>query len=179
MRILNKKVMRSILKHSWNCISIDEPHLAISWGLSNSKKRKPFREAFAKLSNLNSLSTVFEMHSATISNVDQLTQFIGRKNSRWNKQLVIPERKNLVYFLLTGENVPENIIDLPIVRNSFGCDVEGITMIYVQSIKEGSEIFLSILSYCEQMNLIQYPVDRATPLLPVSYLHSNLTENKK
>ena len=75
--------------------------------------------------------------------------------------------------------MPENIIDLPIVRNSFGCDVEGITMVYVQSIKEGSEIFLSILTYCEQMNLIQYPVDRATPLLPVSYLHSNLTENKK
>ena len=112
-RIMNKKVMCSILKLSWNCISIDEPHLAITWGLSNSKKRKPFREAFAKLSNLNSLATVFEMHSATISNVDQLTQFMGRKNSRWNKQLVVPERKNLVYFLFTGENVPANITDLP------------------------------------------------------------------
>ena len=178
-RLVNKSVMNSILELSWSCISIDEPHLAISWGMSKSKKGKPFREAFAKLSNLNSLGTVFELHSATISNIDQLFQFMGRKNSCWSKQIVVPERQNLTYFLLTGDNVPSSVTDLPVISISFASDVEGITLIYVQSIKEGSELFMSILSYCEQMNLVEYPVDRPTPLVPVSFLHSNLTDETK
>ena len=44
-RLLNKHVMKSILDLQWSCISVDEPHLALEQGVSQSKNKKPFREA--------------------------------------------------------------------------------------------------------------------------------------
>ena len=58
-RLLNKSVMTSIMQLHWSCVSIDEPHLALEWGISKIKRSKPFREAFTKLNSLNILGTVF------------------------------------------------------------------------------------------------------------------------
>ena len=178
-RLQNKSVLKSILQLSWSCISIDEPHLALEWGLSKSKHLKPFREAFSKLNALNNLGTVFEMHSATIPNIEMLCQLVGRKNSSWTRQLLVPERSNLTYFLFEGKSAPESILHLPIILKCLEENEEGITLVYVQSIKEGSNIFMSILNYCEENNLIKYPTNEAEPILPVSFLHSSLTEEKK
>ena len=57
--------------------------------------------------------------------------------------------------------------------------MQGITMIYVQSIQEGSAIFMAIVNYCELNNLISFPSQETSPSLPVSFLHSSLTEEKK
>ena len=54
-RLQNKAVIGSILKLRWSCVSIDEPHLALEWGISKNKFLKPFCEAFSKLNNLNNL----------------------------------------------------------------------------------------------------------------------------
>ena len=151
---------------------------AMEWGISKSKHSKPFREAFSKLNNLNSLGTVFEMHSATIENIGMLCQLVGRKNSFWSEQLLVPDRPNLTYFLYHGKNAPANILQLPSISKSLEGNDEGITLIYVQSVKEGSEIYISLLNYCEENFLIKHPTREAASL-PVSFLHSNLTEDKK
>ena len=36
-KLLNKRVLASILKLPWSAVSIDEPHLALIWGLSKTK----------------------------------------------------------------------------------------------------------------------------------------------
>ena len=178
-RLQNKAVIGSILKLKWSCVSIDEPHLALEWGISKTKHLKPFREAFSKLNNLNSLGTVFEMHSATIDNIGMLCQLVGRRHSPWTEQLQVPERPNLTYFLYHGKSAPENILQLPIIVKSLeNEDEEGITLVYVQSVKEGSDIYVSLLEYCEENHLIKFPTQEA-PRLPVDFLHSNLTEDKK
>ena len=170
-RLLNKHVMKSILDLQWSCISVDEPHLALEQGLSQSKKKKPFREAFSRLNHLNSLRTPFELHSATITNAHKLFQMMGRKNSDWVKQLVMPERHNLTYFLYAGTEAPDSILDLPIVSQSFDDNIEGLTLVYVQSIKEGSDLFITLVSYCYDNNLVKYTVRNASPLIPVAFLH--------
>ena len=178
-RLLNKSVMNSVLDLDWSCVSIDEPHLALEWGISKSKNQKPFREAFNKLNNLNSLGTVFEMHSATIQNKEMLYQLVGRKHSPWSTQLLVPERSNLTYFLFAGKNAPNSILQLPTIQLCLTEQEPGLTLIYVQSVQDGSDIFISILNYCEESNLIQYPARGVEPTLPVAFLHSNLSEEKK
>ena len=180
-RLLNKSVMTSIMQLHWSCVSIDEPHLALEWGISKTKRSKPFREAFTKLNSLNILGTVFEMHSATIENKEQLYQLVGRKFSPWENQLVVPERSNLTYFLFTGTDAPNNILQLPSILKCLDAEepLQGITLVYVQSIKEGSDIYLTLLDYCEKKNLISFPTDKARCNCPVLFLHSNLTEEKK
>jgi superfamily II DNA helicase RecQ len=45
-RLQNKSVLKSILQLSWSCISIDEPHLALEWGLSKSAMTKQANSNF-------------------------------------------------------------------------------------------------------------------------------------
>lgn len=178
-RLLNKFVVKSIMGLQWSCVSIDEPHLALEWGLSKSKHQKPFREAFSKLNTLNSLGTVFEMHSATVQSIEMLFQLVGRKNSAWSTQVLVPDRSNLTYFLYEGKDAPDHIMQLPIIHLSLEEFDDGLTLVYVQSIQEGSEIFISIVSHCEENKLIGFSSREAKPNLPVAFLHSNLTEEKK
>ena len=178
-RLQNSAIMKSVMKLKWSCISIDEPHMALEWGISKSRKLKPFREAFAKLNSLNILGTVFEMHSATIENIEMLYQLVGRKNSSWSKQLVVPERPNLTYFLYHGKRAPESILQLPCVERRLEAEEPGIMLIYVQSISEGSEIYVSILNYCEENNLLKFPTKGSQVDFSVSFLHSSLTEKRK
>ena len=140
---------------------------------------KPFREAFSQLNNLNNLGTVFEMHSATVQDSEMLFQLVGRKNSPWTKQLIVPERPNLTYFLYHGKQAPETILQLPSILKSLEEDEPGITLVYVQSIQEGSDIFVALLKYCEENSLINFPAKDLHPDMPVAFLHSSLTDKKK
>ena len=119
------------------------------------------------------------MHSATIQDSEMLFQLVGRKNSPWTKQLIVPERSNLTYFLYQGKKAPETILQLPSILKSLEEGEPGITLVYVQSIQEGSEIYVELLNYCEENNLVNFPAQDSQPDMPVSFLHSSLTEKKK
>ena len=177
-KIVNCQVMKSILCLHWSVIVIDEPHLMLLWGTSKTKK-KPFRKAMTELSKLNNLGTVFECHSATIENFDILYSFFGRKKSVWKKQIMSPNRSNLTYYLLNGVDAPENVLQLSCVRNVLESEYHGITLIYVQRISDGTQIFFSLLEYCEKQGLINYSPHEKSPKKPFAFLHAKLTEQSK
>ena len=177
-KLLNNDVMKSILQLSWSVIVVDEPHLALLWGTSKAK-RKPFRKALADLSKMNELGTVFECHSATIEDFNKLYSFFGRKNSLWKKQIRVPDRPNLTYYLLKGAEAPVDILQLSCVRNVLDNEYSGMTLVYVQRVTEGAEIFFSLLDYCEKNKLITYsPLDKL-PSKPFAFLHAKLSEETK
>ena len=93
--------MSDICQLVWSALVIDEPQYILQWGTSK-RSRKPFREAFRHLNKLNELGSPFELHTATAQNVDDIFSLLGRKNSTWIKQILIPERENLKYFLSSG-----------------------------------------------------------------------------
>ena len=101
-----------------------------------------------------------------------------QKNSCWVKQLEAPERSNLTYVLFSGKNAPDSILQLPIIESSFRAN-DGILLIYVQSVKEGSEIFQELLNFCEVQGLINFSVHSRSPIVPVCFLHSSLDEEVK
>ena len=140
-KLLDGRVMHSVVHLNWSVIVIDEPHLVLTWGTSNSNK-KPFRKAMAELSKLNSLGTVFECHSATIESFEDIYRFFGRKNSVWKKQIKSPDRANLTYYLLKGQDAPDNVLHLSCIRN-----------VLVQRLSDGAQIFFSLLEYCEKQGL--------------------------
>ena len=176
-KLLDGRVLASILKLPWSAVSIDEPHLALVWGLSKTKFTRPFREAFSKLNSLNSLGVCFEVHSATIQNIEKVFKLLGRKDSVWLKQLELPERENLTYFLFTGKQAPLNILQLPSVKRVLDEDSQsqaGITLVYVQRISDGANMQLTLLEYCDNNGLF----DRSDSK-PIAFLHSKLTDEKK
>ena len=177
-KLLDRLVMKSILQLNWSVIVVDEPHLALQWGTSKTKK-KPFRKAMTELSKLNDLGTVFECHSATIENFDRLFSFFGRKSSLWKRQIQSPNRPNLTFYLLKGPDAPVNILQLPFVTNVLETEFSGITLIYVQRISDGNDIFFSLLEYCEKHNLIKYSPQERSPRKPFAFLHAKLTEDSK
>ena len=53
------------------------------------------------------------------------------------------------------------------------------TLVYVQRVTEGAEIFFSLLDYCEKNKLITYsPLDKL-PSKPFAFLHAKLSEETK
>ena len=177
-KLLNPLVMKNILKLSWSIVSVDEPHLAIEWGTSKGRK-KPFRKAMLELSKLNSVGTAFECHSATISSFEQILSFLGRRNSIWKTQIESPNRPNLTFYLLQGQEAPDNILQLPFVKNVLSSEYEGILLIYVQRITDGNQIFFSLLDYCEKQGLIEYSTQLQVPQKPFAFLHAKLSEESK
>ena len=177
-KLLDSMLMKSLLLFNWRVIVVDEPHLCLAWGTSKSRK-KPFRKAMTELSKLNDLGTVFECHSATIENFEKLFSFFGRKNSIWKKQIESPNRPNLTFYLLKGSDAPESILQLPFVTNVLETDFWGITLIYVQRISDGNDIFFSLLDYCEKNNLIKYSPHDKSPRKPFAFLHAKLTDDTK
>ena len=177
-KLLDRLIIKSIMQLNWSVIVVDEPHLALIWGTSKTKK-KPFRKAMAELSKLNDVGTIFECHSATIENFDLLFSFFGRKNSVWKTQIQSPNRMNLTFYLLKGPDAPVNILQLPYVRNVLEADFDGITLIYVQRISDGNDIFFSLLEYCEKHGLIKYSPHEKSPRKPFAFLHAKLTEESK
>ena len=93
-KLVNKGTLKCITELSWSAVVIDEPQYILSWGLSKKKNgvfKKPFREAFQQLNRLNFLGAPFELHTATATNLDKLFTLLGRKDSKWIKQIVLPE----------------------------------------------------------------------------------------
>ena len=177
-KLLNPVMMKNILKLNWSIVSVDEPHLAIEWGTSKGRK-KPFRKAMLELSKLNSVGTAFECHSATINSFEQIFSFLGRRNSIWKTQIESPNRPNLTFYLLKGSEAPDNILQLPFVKNVLTCDYDGILLIYVQRITDGNQIFFSLLDFCEKQGLIKYSVQAQVPHKPFAFLHAKLSEESK
>ena len=104
-------------------------------------------------------------------------KLLGRKNSVWLKQLEIPERSNLTYFLFSGRHAPQNILQIPSLKKALhNDDQEGVTLIYVQKVSDGSTIHINLLDYLERCGLIDPSCDSE---LPVAFLHSKLTEETK
>ena len=177
-KLLDPKIVGEISKNSWSAICIDEPHLALIWGTSKSRFSKPFREAFGKLSRLNNLSTCFELHSATIFDEEKIFELLGRKNSNWMKQIQLPDRENLTLYLFSGRNAPDNILSLPSVSNAFE-DEDGLLMIFVQRISDGSSIHMELLNHCEENNFVKFCPKEGKPFKPIAFLHSSLSEIAK
>ena len=151
----------------------------LEWGLSKKKNRKPFREAFGHLSKLNQLGAPYELHSATIKETQELFKLLGRKNSYWKRQIKIPDRPNLRYFLVSGPSSPSNVLQLPLVTNSLLGEYPGLIMIYVQSIDDGTKIFFDIYHFSSSNGLIDFPTNKSAPEKDFAFLHSNLTEEAK
>ena len=149
------------------------------WGLSKRRNRKPFREAFRHLSRLNDLGVPYELHSATVKDTEDLFKLLGRKDSTWKKQLHSPDRPNLRYYILSGKSSPTTVLQLPYVTKLMLEDSSDLLMIYVQSIEDGSKIFLDIYQFCVSNSLIEYPTRSNTPEKKFAFLHSNLGEDSK
>ena len=82
--------MEMITSLEWEAIILDEPHLAVQWGIGNKKKgkvTKPFREAFTKIKKLNQTGAVFQLQTATAVNLNQIFSLIGKKDSAWRQNI--------------------------------------------------------------------------------------------
>ena len=102
-KMIEKATLASIISLNWSAIVLDEPHLAVQWGLGNKKKgqfKKPFREAFAKLNRLNQTGAVFQLQTATAVKLPQLFSLLGKKDSLWKKEnTAARERQPCVLFV--------------------------------------------------------------------------------
>ena len=95
------------------------------------------------------------------------------------KQIMIPERPNLRYFLITGPSSPSNVLQLPFVTDFLLGDDPGLVMIYVQTIDDGTSIFFDIYEFSVSNSLIEFPTNKTTPEKKFAFLHSNLSEEAK
>ena len=185
-KLVRKEILKQISSLSWSAIVIDEPQYMITWGMRKKKKgilRRPFMEAFQELNQLNILGAAFELHTATASNVEKLFALLGRKDSVWLKQVVMPERENLTYYLIDGKDV-RDIKQFPFVLEHLEDNSEegassGTLLIFVQKLEEGSKIFCSLNEYANENNLISWSSRSGKPIRPVAFLNANLTESRK
>ena len=138
-KLMIKGTLENICKLSWSALVIDEPQYMLLWGTSKKKKgvyKKPFRKAFQHLNRLNALGAPFELHTATANNCDELFSLLGRRDSFWVKQILVPERENLTYYLVDGKNVSD-IKQFEFVTRYVEEDSEGVLLIYVKKLEEG------------------------------------------
>ena len=67
-KLTSREILSSVTALDWSAVILDEPHLAIQWGIGDKKKWKfknAFREAFSKLNRLNQTGAVFQLQTAT------------------------------------------------------------------------------------------------------------------
>ena len=151
------------------------------WGASKKKKgvlKRPFREAFQQLNRLNVLGAPFELHTATAKDLDKLFTLLGRKNSVWLKQIVIPERENLTYYLIDGKNVSD-IKQFKFVTKHLDDKGAGALLIYVHKLEEGSKIYYILNEYANENGLITWSSKSGKAVKPVAFLNANLTSARK
>ena len=180
-KLMDKRTMQNICQLSWSAVSLDEPHYVLLWGTSKKKKgvlKRPFREAFQHLNKLNALGTPFELHTATAFKFDELFSLLGRKSSIWIKQIKVPERENLTYYFVDGKNISD-IKQFKFVTQQLEPDSEGVVLIYVQKLEEGSKIFYSLNEYATENGLIKWSSRSGLQERPVAFLHANLTNQRK
>ena len=169
--------MSDICQLRWSALVIDEPQYILQWG-TNKRSRKPFREAFQHLNRLNELGSPFELHTATAQNLYDIFSLLGRKNSTWIKQILVPERENLKYFLVDGKDLSD-IKQFKFVTKHLESEFTGTLLIFVQKIEEGTKIFYSLNEYANENGLITWPSKSDRPERPVVFLHANLTSERK
>ena len=177
-KITVKETLAIIVSLKWEAIILDEPHLAVEWGIPKKKRgksSKPFREAFAKLNKLNQTGAVFQLQTATAVELPKVFALLGRKDSSWTKNILLPERKNLIYFLFSGKNAPSNIMQFDCVLEFLKLETSapGALLIYVQRVDDGSEIFSEINEFCT-VNKISSDSGRR-----FAFLHANLEAERK
>ena len=181
-KIVKKNILETINDLDWLAIVIDEPQYILSWGTSKKKKgvlKKPFREAFQQLNRLNVTGSPFELHTATAKDLDKIFTLLGRKDSEWLKQIVLPERENLTYFLIDGKNITD-IKQFAFVRNHLEVeDAGGALLIYVNKLEEGSRIYYSLNEYAIENGLVRWSSRKRKPTRPVAFLNANLEEKTK
>ena len=180
-KLVKKETLKIISALSWTAIVIDEPHYMLLWGESKKKKgvfKKPFREAFQQLNRLNVLGAPFELHTATVQDLDKMFTLLGRKDSTWRKQIVIPERETLTYYLIDGKNISD-IKQFPFVVKQLEDKSEGALLIYVHKLDEGAKIYCSLNEYAYENGLITYSSRSGKCVRPVAFLNSNLTLARK
>ena len=176
--MLDKNTLASVSGLEWAAIILDEPHLAILWGIGNKKKgklKKAFREAFAKLNRLNQTGAVFQLQTATAVKLSQVFALLGKKDSAWKKNIMLPERNNLVYYLFSGKNAPSKIFQFKCVPEFLAMNdlTPGALLIYVQRVEDGCDIYCEINEFCTVKKLQRIPVKQ------FAFLHANLEEDCK
>ena len=177
-KLTDKDTLASVTCLKWSAIILDEPHLAVQWGIGNKKRgkfKKPFREAFVKLSRLNQTGAVFQLQTATATQLPQVFALLGKKDSSWRKNIMLPERKNLVYYLFSGINAPRNIFQFNCVPEFLKIDTEtpGALLVYVQRIEDGCDIYFEVNEFCMENNIPRNPSKR------FAFLHANLEDDRK
>ena len=180
-KLINKDTLKVISGLAWKAIVIDEPHYILTWGESKKKKgvlKKPFRQAFQQMNNLNVLGTPFELHTATVQHLDLLFTLLGRKDSLWKKQILIPERETLTYYLIDGKNVSD-IKQFPFVLKQLEDKSNGTMLIYVHKLDEGVKIFCSLNEYATENGLIRCSSRSGKCIRPLAFLNANLTLARK
>ena len=178
-KITDKETLAMVTSLQWEAIVLDEPHLAVQWGIGNKKKgkfKKPFREAFAKLNKLNQTGAVFQLQTATAVELTQVFALLGKRDSSWIKNILLPERKNLIYYLFSGKSAPRSIMQLDCITEFLKTDsvTPGALLIYVQRVDDGCEVYSELNEFCI-VNLIHSVTGNK-----FAFLHANLeTERKK
>ena len=168
--------MGMILSLKWEAVILDEPHLAVQWGIGNKKRgtlSKPFRAAFAKIKKLNQTGAVFQLQTATAVNLNQIFSLLGKKDSAWRKNIVLPERENLIYYLFSGKSAPLSIMQFDCIGEflKLGDVIPGALLIYVQRVDDGSDIHSDISEFCRDNKI---PTGKR-----FAFLHANLEEKSK
>ena len=177
-KLTEKETLASVTNLDWSAIILDEPHLAVQWGIGSKKKnkfKKPFRQAFSKLNRLNETGAVFQLQSATAVDLDKVFSLLGKKDSLWRKNIMLPERKNLIYYMFTGKDAPRNIFQINCVSEFLKIDSvnPGALLIYVQRVEDGCDIYFEINEFCTQSKIPKVPFKR------FAFLHANLEEDRK
>ena len=177
-KLTDNETLASVVCLEWSAIVLDEPHLAVLWGIANKKKgkfKKPFREAFEKLNRLNQTGAVFQLQTATAVQLSRVFALLGKKDSSWKKNIMLPERNNLVYYLYSGKNAPGNIFQFDCVPEFLNLDSvdPGALLVYVQRVEDGCNIYFEINEFCTVNNIPRTPFKR------FAFLHANLEEDRK
>ena len=177
-KLVEKETLAAVTNLKWAAIILDEPHLAVQWGIGNKKKgkiKKPFREAFSKLNRLNETGAVFQLQTATAVDLEKVFALLGKKDSSWVKNIKLPERRNLVYYIFSGKHAPSNIFQFACVSEflEIESDNPGALLIYVQRVEDGSDIYFEINEFCTEKNIPKIPHKR------FAFLHANLEDERK
>ena len=101
---------------------------------------------------------------------------LGRKDSKWIKQIVLPERENLTYYLVDGKDISD-IDQFEFVTKYLEGNQVGALLIYVH--KQGSKIYCRLNEYANENGLITWSSKSGKPVRPVAFFNANLTKERK
>ena len=88
---------------------------------------------------------------------------------------MLPERRNLLYFMFSGKNAPSQIFQFKCVSKFLEIDssTPGALLIFVQRVEDGCDIYCEVNEFCTVSNIPKTPNKR------FAFLHANLEEDCK